>query len=168
MSEVVSLAELSQDCMELTKEMKPLVPNRSTSFKTSIIRAATALKDVDFNDFNRRSTLFTYAATENSKLFNVADEVVDPLVWQGTMGWRWYSGFLIYILTTIAAPIIGFIFFNIIQIRSSDQFPSNWWKCGVFCGFVWSFVLNAFTFEIIRKKVRANPLYTDFYPSWKW
>jgi len=125
MSEVVSLAELSQDCMELTKEMKPLVPNRSTSFKTSIIRAATALKDVDFNDFNRRSTLFTYAATENSKLFNVADEVVDPLVWQGTMGWRWYSGFLIYILTTIAAPIIGFIFFNIIQIRSSDQFPSN-------------------------------------------
>jgi len=89
MSEVVSLAELSQDCVEITKEMKPLVPNRKgTDFKTSVIRAATVLKDIDFNDFKRRSTLFTYAKTENSKLFNVADEVVDPLVWQGTMGWR--------------------------------------------------------------------------------
>jgi len=66
---------------------------------------------------------------------------------------------------TVASPIIGFTFFAIIEIRATDLVPSNWWKCGVFCGFVWSFILNSFTFEIIRKKVPSNQLYEDFNPS---
>lgn len=36
----------------------------------------------------------------------------------------------------------------------------------MFCGFVWSFILNSFTFEIIRKKVPTNKLFEDFNPSW--
>jgi len=66
---------------------------------------------------------------------------------------------------TITSPIIGFIFFNIIQIRSTEEVPSGWWKCGIFCGMVWSIILNAFTFEIIRKKVRSISRYNDFNPS---
>jgi len=121
----------------------------------------------EYKHFQRRTTsIFKYAATENSALFEVGDDIVDPLMWNGTMGWRWYTGFVIYILMFVASPIIGFTFFNIIQIRSSDLVPSDWWKCGVFCGFVWSFILNSFTFEIIRKKVPSNKLFKDFNPSW--
>jgi len=91
----------------------------------------------EYKNFQRRTTsIFKYAATENSALFEVGDDVVDPLMWNGTMGWRWYTGFCIYILILVASPIIGFIFFNVIAIRSSDLVPSAWWKCGVFCGFV--------------------------------
>lgn len=121
----------------------------------------------EYKTFQRRTTsIFKYAKTENSALFEVGDDIVDPLMWHGTMGWRWYTGFIIYILILMASPIIGFTFFNVISIRSSDLVPSAWWKCGVFCGFVWSFILNSFTFELIRKKVRTNPLFDDFNPSW--
>lgn len=114
----------------------------------------------------RTSTIFIYAATENSTLFEMTDEDVDPLMWTGTMGWRWYTGFLTYTLMTLVPPMIGFAASNILHIRDSNEHPLSWWKCGIFCGVVWSLVLNCFTFIIIRTKLRTNPDYDDFNPSW--
>lgn len=43
----------------------------------------------EYANFQRRTTsIFKYAATENSALFEVGDDIVDPLMWNGTMGWR--------------------------------------------------------------------------------
>jgi len=43
----------------------------------------------DYKNIQRRTTsIFKYAATENSALFQVGDDDVDPLMWDGTMGWR--------------------------------------------------------------------------------
>jgi len=114
----------------------------------------------------RTTSIFTYTVTENSALFETTDEDVDPLRWTGTMGWRWYTGFAMYICMMVIPAIIGFAAANILNIRDTQEHPYSWWKCGVFCGVFWSLILNCFTFTIIRTKVRSNSDYSDYHPSW--
>jgi len=136
--------------------------------RSSILEVAKAFRESEnLAIFQRKaSKVFQYAETENSALFEMGDDCVDPLMWDGTMGWRWYTGFLIYLLMMVSAPLIGFVAFNILQMRSTMDEPTYWWKCGVFCAFVWSLILFAFTFTVIRTLVRCNQLYVDFNPSW--
>jgi len=84
----------------------------------------------------------------------------------GSSDWRWYTGFLIYLLILFVPPLIGFCYLNILDIKDSNEDPSSWWKCGVFCGFCWGFIWNCFSFVLIRKKVWVNREYKDFSPSW--
>jgi len=111
------------------------------------------------------SMMFTTEHSERSELFEIADEAVDPLEWGGETGWRWYTGFFIYVVIFIGPLLIGFVFTNMLQITNSAEDPSSWWKCGVYCFFIWWFLLNCYNLSIIRTKVRMNPTFFDFSPK---
>jgi len=89
--------------------------------------------------FSTNLALFTKTKPENtnSDLFEIGDEIVDPLEWSGSMGWRWYTGFMIFVVIFIMPLIIGFAVTNILQIKNTSDDPSSWWKCGVYCAFIW-------------------------------
>jgi len=43
----------------------------------------------DYKSLQKRTTsIFKFAPTEKTSLFEVSNVVVDPLKWSGTMGWR--------------------------------------------------------------------------------
>lgn len=108
--------------------------------------------------------LFIIGKTDDSDLFSIDDEVVDPLEWSGTMGWRWYTGYLIYALTFIMPLLFVFASLNLFQLKDTNADPSSWWKCGLYCALVLWLVLNSYNFITIRATVRVN--HSDFNPSW--
>jgi len=71
---------------------------------------------------------------------------------------------MIYISMVIMPLIVGFGITNILQIRDSNEHPSSWWKCGVYCTFIWWFLLNWYNFVVIRTKVRMIPDFYNFHP----
>lgn len=102
-----------------------------------------------------------------SLLYKIADESVDPLEWNGTVEWHWFTGFVIYVIIFILPLVIGFTSSQILQISNTNDNPSSWYKCGIYCAFIWWFLINCYNFVFLRAIVRLRPLFLLFNPSWR-
>jgi len=116
---------------------------------------------------NKKRIFPKTVSARESVIYTIADESVDPLLWDGPMEWRWCTGIILYTIYFFAPLVLGFTSSYILQIRDTDEDPSSWWKCGVYCSFVWMGVTTLYNFAIVRACVRIHPLFLDFNPSWR-
>lgn len=116
---------------------------------------------------NSRVTLVKKKTNENTELFVATDNTVDPLLWKGTMGWRWYTSFVAFVTFWLFQSVVLLVSLNIIGMRDTlaeDKY--SWWKCGIYCTMITFFFHQCFSFVVLRAIIKSNPVHTDLAMGW--
>jgi len=109
--------KVNQDC-----ELADLIDSRKSGTNVGIVRNVYSWVQ------ELITRIFTKTATNNASItiYQIGDQSVDPLRWNGTMEWRWFTGIGIYAIFFLSPLIIGFTITYLLQIRDTNEDPSSW------------------------------------------